>query len=317
MSSKNTTKRNPLVVSFGGGVDSTAMIIGLAERGIVPDAIVFADVGAEHPETYQHVQEIIPWLLGLLKFPALTTVRYKPSRPVNGHYETIEEQCLVNRTLPSAAFGMKKCSQKWKGAPIDSWVAKRFADHLAAGGIVDRAIGYEANETRRGGGQGMDDARWNWVYPLREWGWTRGDCVAKIEEWCLPEVRKSACFFCPHSKPNEVREMAEQHPDLAARAIAVEDAGMPYAQKVTGLWRRPCKGTRGSQKHPGNWREFLSEEGLLPAESLIKEARTRLSSKKPERPEETTPASGPELSPCDGQEGSTTSLKLPARSPSD
>ena len=50
-------KRNPMVVSFGGGVDSTAMIIGLAERSIVPDAIVFADVGAEHPETMHHVNE--------------------------------------------------------------------------------------------------------------------------------------------------------------------------------------------------------------------------------------------------------------------
>ena len=105
------TKRNPLVVSFGGGVDSTAMIIGYAERGIVPDAVLFADTGSEHPETYEHVNETIPWLLGLLGFPELTIVRYQPKRPKNGEYSTIEEQCLVNRTLPSAAFGMKKCSQ--------------------------------------------------------------------------------------------------------------------------------------------------------------------------------------------------------------
>lgn len=290
MPKKKTKKRNPLVVSFGGGVDSTAMIIGYAEESIVPDAIIFADVGAEHPETYQHVTETIPWLLEILKFPPLVTVRYELKKPVNGMYKTIEEQCLVNRTLPSAAFGMKKCSQKWKGGPLDAWVSKEFADHIAAGGVVDRAIGYEANETRRGGGQGNADPRFNWVYPLREWGWTREDCIAKIESWSLPEVRKSSCFFCPHSKPSEVRELAQSYPELAARAIAVEDAGLPYAKKVTGLWRRPCKGTRGAQKHPGNWREFLSSEGLLPADSLIRKFRTRLDSKKPERPEDVMPA---------------------------
>lgn len=292
MTKKKSTKRNPLVISFGGGVDSTAMLIGYAEEGTIPDAVLFADTGAEHPETYEHVRVTIPWLLGLLKFPELTIVRYVPKRPKNGAYTTIEEQCLVNRTLPSAAFGMKKCSQKWKGGPLDAWVAEHYKEHISAGGKVDRAIGYEANETRRGGGQGSIDKRFNWVYPLREWGWTREDCEAKIASWSLAPVRKSACIFCPYSKPSEVRELAQEHPELAARAIAVEDAGMPYATAVTGLWRRPCKGTRGAEKHPGNWRAFLASEGLLPAESLIKAKRTRLASTKPERPVSDTPATG-------------------------
>ena len=122
------------------------------------------------------------------------------------------------------------------------------------------------------------------MYPLREWNWTREACEAKIAEWSLAPVRKSACIFCPHSKPSEVRELAQDYPELAARAIAVEDAGMPYATAVTGLWRRPCKGTRGAEAHPGNWRAFLDAEGLLPAEKLIRANRTRLASKKAERP---------------------------------
>jgi hypothetical protein len=36
-----------LVVAYGLGVDSTAMLIGLQHRGIRPDLIFFADVGAE------------------------------------------------------------------------------------------------------------------------------------------------------------------------------------------------------------------------------------------------------------------------------
>ena len=35
------------IVSYGGGTNSTAMLVGLWERGERPDAIVFADTGGE------------------------------------------------------------------------------------------------------------------------------------------------------------------------------------------------------------------------------------------------------------------------------
>lgn len=283
---------NPLVVSFGGGVDSTAMLLGFAERGIVPDAIVFADTGSEKPETYTFLRERLPALLEGLGFPALTIVRYRPERPRNGAYTTLEEQCLVNRTLPSRAFGMGKCSQKWKGEPIDAWVAERFAEHIAAGGVVDRAIGYDASEHRRCGGyRPLNAPHWRWVYPLRDWGWTRATCEMVLREWGLDgDVVKSACFFCPAMRPEEVAALARRHPELAARAVAVEDAGRPWARKVTGLWRRPCKGTRGATPHDGTWRGYLDELGLLPAESVIRAYRRRVASSKPERPEPETAA---------------------------
>ena len=42
----------PVVVAYGMGVDSTAMLIGLHQRGIRPDLILFADTGGEKPDTY-------------------------------------------------------------------------------------------------------------------------------------------------------------------------------------------------------------------------------------------------------------------------
>ena len=41
----------PLVVAYGLGVDSTAMLIEFVCRGIRPDSILFADTGSEKPET--------------------------------------------------------------------------------------------------------------------------------------------------------------------------------------------------------------------------------------------------------------------------
>ena len=40
----------PIVVAYGMGVDSTAMLIGMYLRGLRPDLILFADTGGEKPE---------------------------------------------------------------------------------------------------------------------------------------------------------------------------------------------------------------------------------------------------------------------------
>lgn len=36
--------KTPLVVAYGMGVDSTALLVGLHQRGLRPDLILFADV---------------------------------------------------------------------------------------------------------------------------------------------------------------------------------------------------------------------------------------------------------------------------------
>ena len=46
------TSKQPLVVCWGMGQDSTGMIIGMWERGIKPDLIIAADVGCERKGTY-------------------------------------------------------------------------------------------------------------------------------------------------------------------------------------------------------------------------------------------------------------------------
>jgi 3'-phosphoadenosine 5'-phosphosulfate sulfotransferase (PAPS reductase)/FAD synthetase len=93
----------PLVVAYGLGVDSTAMLVEFAERGIRPDLILFADTGGEKPETYAYLKAIRPFL-ARVGFPDVTVVCYRPKRAV---YASLEEQCLHTRTLPSLAYGGK------------------------------------------------------------------------------------------------------------------------------------------------------------------------------------------------------------------
>ena len=39
------------IVSYGAGVNSTAMLVGMYEKGIPVDLILFADPGSEQPYT--------------------------------------------------------------------------------------------------------------------------------------------------------------------------------------------------------------------------------------------------------------------------
>ena len=56
------TLRQPLVVAYGMGVDSTAVLVRFAQLGIRPDLILFADVGGEKAETYAYLETINAFL---------------------------------------------------------------------------------------------------------------------------------------------------------------------------------------------------------------------------------------------------------------
>ncbi len=55
--------QTPIIVSYGAGVDSTAMVVWMRNSGYRPEAILFADTGGEKPETYAFIETMSTWLL--------------------------------------------------------------------------------------------------------------------------------------------------------------------------------------------------------------------------------------------------------------
>ena len=159
--------RVPLVLSYGMGVDSTAVLVGWRRLGLRPDLILFADTGSEHRGTYRYRAVIEVWLVAV-GFPPLTVVRY---RPRHGRYTTLVEDCLIKGVLPSLAYGSKACSQKWKVGPQNTFL-RTWSLALAAwsrGQRLDHAIGYDAGpKDMRRGGEGADTDLERFIYPLRE-----------------------------------------------------------------------------------------------------------------------------------------------------
>lgn len=274
----------PFAVSYGLGLDSTAMLVGLADRGIRPDIITFADVGSEKPETYAYLPVIDAWLESV-GFPPVTVCRYEPVRAT---YRTLHDNCEQKSMLPSPAYGGKSCSMKFKvdvqhnhlkGYPAagkrpahGGWAPAQEA--WDAGGKVLRAIGYDAGkkDSRRGARLASKKAArepgavpskyevlYEYWYPLQDWGWDRAESAAAIRRAGLPVPVKSACWMCPVSKPEELVWLAHHHPDLFARALRMEDAARPSFKKTEGFWRK----TRKRDGRPGSWKLWAVDEGLV------------------------------------------------------
>ena len=219
------------MLSFGGGTNSTALLLELHRRGEMPDVVLFADTGGEKPHTYRSLENINAWLVSR-GTPPIVTVKAE-----FGPYKTLEENCLVNSTLPSVAFGFKTCSHKWKIEPQERWARswQPAIETWARGEKVVKFLGYDADEERRA--KIRDDDKYVYRYPLIEWGWTRVECADAVARASLPMVGKSSCFFCPNSKRHEVRSLKKSHPDLYDRAVAIEDGAQKGLTSVLGLGR--------------------------------------------------------------------------------
>lgn len=222
-------------LAFGAGRDSSGILAGWYERGLqLTDPIhfiVFADTGGERPHTYAYIQTMQTWLAAH-GFPPITIVRK------GGRQETLEENCLRVNMLPSLAYGFKSCSQKFKIEPQDKFYNNlpEAREVWKAGQLVTKMIGYEAREERRWKKAKKADDKYEYEFPLVEWGWNREDCEAALVRVGLPVPKKSSCFFCPASTLPEIRALREDYPELHARALAMESQA--HLTSVKGLGRR-------------------------------------------------------------------------------
>lgn len=215
------------IVAFGGGTDSTAMLVEMINRGeSAPHAILIGDTRGEHPHTYRHIWEFSRWLLDH-GYPAIQIVSAG----------SLEATCLRLGVLPAIVYGWKTCSQRFKVEPQEKWANNNPVCRLTwdRGELVTRLIGYEYGEERR---RRPPDNKYVNRYPLIEWEMDRDACKDVIRAAGIRLPGKSSCFFCPNMRKPEIKALADTYPHLAARAIAMEDHAAAKSTHVVGLGRR-------------------------------------------------------------------------------
>lgn len=223
-----------LAVSYGGGNNSWAGLLELADRGYKPNFIGMADTKGEKPKTYSHLYEVaMPWVKKTWGMEiAIVKKLYR------GEWEGLEGQCLRHNQMPSLAYGHRSCSQKYKHEMLE----RALAAAMRAAGVSHavKAIFYHAMEQYRVGRAPLEKEikaglRETYWYPLIEWNIRGEDCAAIGKRHGLPMPGKSACFFCPATKPSEVMAMRDNAPELLTRALEIERRAQTTNRTKRGL----------------------------------------------------------------------------------
>jgi hypothetical protein len=219
-----------IALSFGGGVNSTALLLQCVRKLMTPTLVLWADTGGELPETYEHVERVRAFC-GLHGIDWATV-----TNAGRGQGDSLEANCLQRKELPSLAYGFKGCSAKWKRQPMDRYL-RTYPAAVATwerGAKVGRLIGIDAGEAHRSAPP--NDARYWYDRPLVNWGWDREMCERAIREHGWPVPPKSSCFFCPAMRVSEILQLGEKHPQLLQRALDLEANAVTTS--VQGLGRR-------------------------------------------------------------------------------
>lgn len=213
------------LISYGGGVNSTALVILLLSEGY-RYPIIYSNLGAEMPETVEYLRIFKKWMID--KHQAkITTLNPKITPnyfdPRLREYDNIESYCIDRGIVP---FRMARwCTTDWKIRPIQRWGKKH--------GILTHLIGFSSEESHRTNNI-PDKKKIKKEFPLIERDIDRDGCKRIIKNAGLPIPPKSSCFFCMYRKKSEWAILKANYPDLFERAGNIEKAASERTgRKVT------------------------------------------------------------------------------------
>lgn len=211
--------------SFGGGVQSNAVMVLQAQGKVHYDLFIFANVGAdsENPDTLAYIENYSK------PFCHKHGIQFVEVRKTwaDGHSETLWEYMQrTQRSIPiplrmggNGAPGRRSCTEGFKIEVIGKYLKGLGYTHFIKG------IGFSTDELHR-----LRDPYWyaecgiqvRREHPLVDLRMDRQACKQVIASAGLPIPPKSACFFCPFHQRNEWIEMKRNRPDLFQRAVELE-----------------------------------------------------------------------------------------------
>ena len=199
------------ICGISGGKDSSALAVHL--RNKVPALeYFFCDTGAELPETYEYLTR-------------LEVILGKPITRLNARRGFDHWFEVFRGTLPSPQ--MRWCTKNLKIKPIEAWIGDAYA------------ISYVAIRSDESNRKGYISTKPNIqsVFPFIDDGIDHDGVMRILADAGigLPAYydwrTRSGCYFCFYQRKAEWIGLAERHPELFDRAVAIEhkvlrDAGV-------------------------------------------------------------------------------------------
>jgi hypothetical protein len=212
-------------ISYGGGVQSTALLVLAAQGRIDFPLFLMANVGddSENPATLRYVENYARPYAAEHGIELAVLDRIKR----DGTVETLMGRLTRggSRSLPipvrmsNGAPGQRSCTADFKIKVIGKELKRRGAspDNPATIGI-----GISVDEIHRANNRRVEPHEVV-TYPLLDLGLRRTDCARIIRDAGLPVPPKSSCFFCPFHRPETWHDMRRNEPELFERACQLEE----------------------------------------------------------------------------------------------
>lgn len=193
-------KVGQVILSFGGGLQTTALTILVAQGKVKIDMAVFADTGGEKPDTYWYMEHYSVPLFNQLGIP-FHKIRKKSEGGVS-----LYDYLWLRNDIPMVQ--QRQCSDHFKRRPINQFVGKEAV----------QLIGFSTEEAARANKPFHQGKR----FPLIELGLSAVDCRHIIVDYGWEIPTKSSCFFCPFQRPWEWNWLKNYHPNLFEKALNLE-----------------------------------------------------------------------------------------------
>ena len=217
------------VISYGGGVQSTALVVLAAQGEIDFSHALFANVGddSEHPDTLEYVNDIIkPWSADQ-QVDVVELHRQPTKGRFKGEVETLYKRLthpdsrsvgIPIRMSNTGAPGTRACTKDFKIRVVGKWLKEHGATPDNPARV---AIGFSTDEIHRVSNRRQEP---NQVveYPLLDLGLSRSNCQRVIADAGLPVPPKSSCYFCPFHSLQYWSEMKRDRPDLFEKSAELE-----------------------------------------------------------------------------------------------
>lgn len=213
------------VFSFGGGVQSMAVLVLAAQGRLDYQTFLFCNVGedSEHPATIEYVNRVAMPYAAENRLELFQIRRRKRDGTTPTLYqEVIDDRRTIDipMYLASGMPGNRNCTKSYKVFVIDRWLKAHGATAESPATV---ALGISIDEYKRM--TSAYDERYPFrrrVYPLIDMRLSRQDCVTIIERAGLPVPPKSSCWFCPFHVERDWQALQRDYPDLFDRAVAIE-----------------------------------------------------------------------------------------------
>lgn len=200
----------PEYLSFGGGINSTALAIVAIKDGW-RGKIIFSDTGAEWPDTYCHIDYFEKKYLNKFGLNVIKLgPRHAASRDKRIRENSLIEYCERYKIIPLAS--VRWCTLGWKVEPIQQYI-----------GNQDSMIGIAAEEAHRVKGR---------IAPLVDMSIDRMGCIKIIKDENLTVPPKSGCWMCPFQSDPQWKLLWQKHPRLFYRALDLEESAIENAKKL-------------------------------------------------------------------------------------